>query len=136
MSNAKHDLIASPLTNAPPELGAPTVTVGEIAARLHEISTDKEATAERVRSWTREGFLHPVAQYHAGTGKHRRYDPISAFDAAILSVIADAGLRIAGQQHLHQALSLAREALQNWKEGGSVFLEIARSKPIFNSAVY
>lgn len=86
------------------------------------------ATTERIKHWTREGFLLPVEQHHAGTGKHRRYDPLSVLDAAVLNVMADAGM--AGHRHLLDALALARRAHESWSAASraSRFLEISHLK--------
>jgi hypothetical protein len=56
-----------------------------------------------------------VEQHHAGTGKHRRYAPGSAFDAAILSEIADIGVPVT-RDYLRSALPLARGALRKWRQ--------------------
>jgi hypothetical protein len=126
----KH-LTASPLTVAPPVPGTPTLTVGEIAEQLHAIAPNSFATIERIRHWTREHLLLPVDQHHGGTGKHRRYAAESVYDAAILTVIADAGLPIITQGYLRRALPLARGALLKWKARGKsqdvpLFLEISQ----------
>ena len=130
-SRKQHHLSAVPLTVASPELGTPTLTVGRIAEQLRTLAPDTAASTERIRHWTREGLLVPVERHHAGTGKHRRYDVSSVYDAAVLSVIADAGLHIAAHRYLLNGLSLARRALQKWraaKSGAGLFLEISHTK--------
>jgi DNA-binding transcriptional MerR regulator len=103
------------------------LTVGQITEQLAAIAPNKEATRERLRHWTREGLLSPVADHHSGTGTHRRYDPSSVYDAAILNAIAGAGLNIASRPYLQTALSKAREARQKWERveiKGPLFLQI------------
>jgi DNA-binding transcriptional MerR regulator len=120
-------LTAEALTVSSPIVGAPTLTVGQIAEQLVSIAPDRPATRERLRHWTREGLLSPVADHHSGTGNHRQYDPSSVYDAAILHAIARAGLNIASLPYLQSALSKAREARQKWERvenTGPLFLEI------------
>jgi hypothetical protein len=128
-----HRLTAPSLTVAPAGLGTPTLTVGEIAEQLHPIAPNTAATIERIRHWTRERLLLPVDQHHAGTGKHRRYAAESIYDAAILTVVANAGLPIVTQGYLRSALPLARRALRKWTQARSknqdipLFLEISQA---------
>jgi DNA-binding transcriptional MerR regulator len=127
----RHDLSPSSLTVGSPELGATTLTVGEIAEQLRQLEPDVKATTERLRHWTREGLLAPVQNNHAGTGKHRRYELSSKYDAAVLSVIAKAGLHITAHRYLLRGLALVRRALQKWKaakSGGGLFLEISHTE--------
>ena len=109
-----HQLTADSLAVAPPVLGRPTLTVGEIADRLHAIAPNKPMTIERIRHWTREGYWCRWISITQGTGKHRRYAEESRYDVAILSVIADIGLPIVSQGYLRSALPLARRALRKW----------------------
>jgi DNA-binding transcriptional MerR regulator len=102
-------LTAKPLTVSPPVLGSPTLSVGDIAERLSALAPDATATVERLRHWTREGLLAPVDQ-HRGTGKHRRYNENVAFDAAVLTALADAGLQIT-RPYIRSALAQARAAM-------------------------
>jgi DNA-binding transcriptional MerR regulator len=116
-----------PLTVSSPVLGTPTLTVGQIAEQLVSIAPDKPATRERLRHWTREKLLSPVADHHSGTGTHRQYDPSSAYDAAILQAIACAGLNVVSRPYLRTALSKANEARQKWELAeikGPLYLEI------------
>jgi hypothetical protein len=68
------------------------------------------------------------ASHHSGTGKHRKYDASSVYDAAILNAVARAGLHVVTQRYLLEALSTARHARQKWertKTRGPLFLEIS-----------
>jgi hypothetical protein len=72
--------------------------------------------------------LSPIASHHSGTGKHRKYDASSVYDAAILNAVARAGLHVVTQRYLLEALSAARRARQKWeraKTRGPLFLEIS-----------
>jgi DNA-binding transcriptional MerR regulator len=128
-----HQVTAVSLTVAPPIFGKPTVTVGEIAQRVQTIGPNPASTIERIRHWTREGLLIPADQHHAGSGKHRRYATESVYDAAILTVIANAGLPLVSQTYLHKALPLARGALRKWirvrrkNQDIMLFLEISQT---------
>jgi hypothetical protein len=62
-----------------------------------------------------EGLRSPIASHHSGTGKHRRYDASSVYDAAILNAVARAGLHVVTQRYLLEALSAARHAPQKWE---------------------
>jgi DNA-binding transcriptional MerR regulator len=95
--------------------GEPVLTASGIAEALRQIAPDTAGTVQKVRYWTREEVLLPVAQGHAGTGKHRRYAESAAFDAAVLFAAARAGLNIAAHRHLVDALTLARWALPTWQ---------------------
>jgi DNA-binding transcriptional MerR regulator len=112
-------LTAAPLTVVSPELGAPTLTVGQIVEQLGLVAPDPAAASERIRHWTREGLLVPVDQHHAGTGRHRRYSPDAAYEAAILNALATAGLHLVSRPYIQAALSQVRAALQKWQEARS-----------------
>jgi DNA-binding transcriptional MerR regulator len=124
------DVVAArSLTVASPSVGTPTLTVGEIAEQLGKVAPDAVATRERLRHWTREGLLAPVDRHHAGTGKHRRYDADSTYDAAILNAVASAGLHVVTQRYLIEALAMARHARRKWERTGSrgpLLLEISQ----------
>jgi DNA-binding transcriptional MerR regulator len=131
-----HHLTAASLTAGSREFGVATLTVGGIAEQLRALAPDEEASIERIRHWTREGLIGPVKKPNAGAGKHREYDVLSVLDAAILTVIADAGLHIASHKYLLDGLALIRRALQKRKPEKSrdLYLEIAYVKdsdPIF-----
>jgi hypothetical protein len=68
-----------------------SLTVGQIAEQLIALAPDAAETRERIRHWTREDLLSPVASHHSGTGRHRKYDASSVYDAAILNAVAQAG---------------------------------------------
>jgi DNA-binding transcriptional MerR regulator len=126
-----HHLTAASLTAGSPELGVTTLTVGGIAEQLRALAPDTEASIERIRHWTNQGLITPVKEPHAGTGKHREYDAFSVLEAAILTMIADAGLHIAAHQYLLDGLSQVRGAIRKRKvaEGGAdLFLEISHTK--------
>jgi DNA-binding transcriptional MerR regulator len=111
-----HVLTAVPLTVDAPELGKPTLTVGQIVEQLGPVAPDAAAMSERIRHWTREGLLLPVNQHHAGTGRHRGYSPDAVYEAAILNALATAGLHLVSRPYVHAALSQARAALKKWQE--------------------
>jgi DNA-binding transcriptional MerR regulator len=131
-----HNLTAASLTAGSPEFGVTTLTVGGIAEQLRAFAPDEEGSIERIRHWTRAGLITPLKTPYAGTGKHREYDVLSVLDAAILTVIADAGVHIASHKYLLDGLALIRGALQKRKPEKSrdLYLEIAYVKdsdPIF-----
>jgi DNA-binding transcriptional MerR regulator len=113
--------------------GEPTLTVGEIAERLSPIAPDTAATIQRIRHWTREQMLVPIDQHHEGTGKHRRYAENTVYDAAILHAATSAGLHVATQRYLIDALTFASHQLPQWKESARqgrtppLFLTIAKT---------
>jgi hypothetical protein len=82
-----------------------------------------------IRKRTREGLLVPVDRHHAGTGKHRRYDADSTYDAAILNAVASAGLHVVTQKYPIEALAMARHARAKWqrtRSRGPLLLETHR----------
>ena len=105
---------AAPLAVNNPELGAPTLTVGQIVEQLGPVAPDASAMSERVRHWTREGLLLPVNSHHAGTGRHRRYSPDAGYEAAVLNALATAGLQLVSRPYIQDALNQARATLQKW----------------------
>ena len=111
-----HRLTAASLTVAPPVLGTPTLTVGEIAEQLHPIAPNTSATIERIRHWTKIGLLRPVRHRRSGTGRHRHYSPDASFEAAILNALASVGLELVSRSYVQNALSEAREALRKWHQ--------------------
>lgn len=122
-------------TAHPWKSGEPTLTVGEIAERLSPIAPDTAATIQRIRHWTREQMLIPIDQHHEGTGKHRRYAENTVYDAAILHAVTSAGLHVATQRYLIDALTLASHQLPLWKEESArrgrpptLFLTIAKTE--------
>jgi hypothetical protein len=124
-----HALTAAPLTVASPELGAPTLTVGQIVERLGSLAPDPAAASERIRHWTREKLLVPVDQHHAGTGRHRQYSGQASYDAAVLTALANVGLQLVSRPYIQAALNQARAVLQKWKKGkssGDFFLAISQ----------
>jgi DNA-binding transcriptional MerR regulator len=114
-----HALTALPLTTGAPDLGRPTLTVGQIVEQLGPVAPDPAATSERIRHWTREGLLLPIDQHHAGTGRHRRYSPDASYEAAILNALANAGLQLVSRPYIQAALTQARAALKRWRQARS-----------------
>lgn len=113
--------------------GQSTLTVGEIAERLRPIAPDIAATVQRIRHWTREQMLVPIDRHHEGTGKHRRYAEGAVYDAAILQVVTSAGLHVATERYLIDALTHASLQLSSWREATRLgqkprmFLTISKS---------
>jgi hypothetical protein len=120
----RHTLSAVSLTVGSPELGAPTLTVGQIVEQLSAVAPDPVAISERIRHWTREGILVPVDQHHAGTGRHRRYSSDTGYEAAVLNSLANAGLHLVSRPYIQDALRHARAALQKWRQAISAGHEL------------
>jgi hypothetical protein len=119
-------LTAASVTVASPELGAPTLTVGQIVEQLGSLAPDPAAAGERIRHWTREKLLVPVDQHHAGTGRHRQYSDQASYDAAVLTALANLGLQLVSRPYIHAVLTKARAVLQEWQKGKS-----SEHKPLF-----
>jgi hypothetical protein len=124
------------------------LTIGEVAARIRHLAADPFALAERCRHWAKLGLLASAARHAEGTGKHKLYDPQVIYDAALLIILADAGIepgryvveanfkpdheeRIVGGelQWLRNALHWARQArMFEWKKsrarGEPLYLEV------------
>jgi hypothetical protein len=113
----QHALTPRSLTVSSPELGRPTLTVGQIVEQLGAVTADSRATTtERIRHWTREGLLVPVDQHHAGTGRHRGYGSDISYEAAVLDTLASAGLHLVSRPYIQTVLSHARAALRDWRQ--------------------
>jgi DNA-binding transcriptional MerR regulator len=101
---------------------APTVTIGltirGLAERLAPIAPDTDATMQQIRHWTREGLLFPIQDtLHSGPGVHRVYNDDAVYEAAVLSVVANAGLPISGSQVLADAMAQVRIEIARRKAG-------------------
>ena len=68
-----------------------TLTVRDLANRIHRRDEDPASVIERIRHWTREGFLIPTGEKNPGTGRHRTYAETAIEDALILNALADLG---------------------------------------------
>jgi DNA-binding transcriptional MerR regulator len=110
-------LEAVSFTTAPPVIGAPTLTVADIAQALVRagFAPDPAGVVQRVRHWTREHQLLPADQLHAGPGKHRLYDVDAVYVAAILHTLTAIGLPVSGSRMLTDGLTKARLAIPKWK---------------------
>jgi DNA-binding transcriptional MerR regulator len=107
--------------------GDPTLTVGEIAARLTPIAPDIEGTISKVRHWGREGLMIPVANRGEGTGRHRLYAEGEVYAAAILMVTTGAGMNVASTRFLIDALRVAKYTLPEWRKSRRpLYLKIDR----------
>jgi hypothetical protein len=132
---AVHALTAVRIATVSPELESPPlrmVKVGELADQLAAIAPDAAHTTERLRHWTREHLITPIEQHHAGTGKHRGYDgSVAPYEAAVLLVLANAGLSLVSRPYLQDALAHVRNAGEKWRRARSagrkveLFLEVA-----------
>jgi hypothetical protein len=90
------------------------ITAGQIIECVRRPGADVATLQERIRNWTKEGLLlHFIGDRSPGTGRHRKYDVGTVIDVAVLDVIAEARVPIAGRDLL-AALSLARAAHQKW----------------------
>lgn len=114
------DLSAADLAVAAPKFGAPTLTVGQIAEGLRNLTADQPATRERIRHWTREGFFSPIERHHAGTGRHHGYDPVALYQAGVLTVLVGTGVPLASRRDLLETAPLVRTAVAQWKSGNCV----------------
>jgi DNA-binding transcriptional MerR regulator len=94
------------------------LTIRSLAERLIPIAPDPDATTQQIRHWTREGLLIPIQDLHSGPGMHRLYHPEdSVCEAAVLSVVANAGLPISGSQILADAMTQVRLEIARRKTG-------------------
>jgi hypothetical protein len=75
-----------------PKRHKPTLmTIGEVAARVRHLAADPFALTERCRHWGKLGLIIPADRQAEGTGRHKLYDERAVYDAALLTVLADAG---------------------------------------------
>jgi hypothetical protein len=68
------------------------MTIGEVAARIRHFAADPFALTERCRHWAKLGLLVSAGRHAEGTGKHKLYDRRAIYDAALLIILADAGI--------------------------------------------
>jgi DNA-binding transcriptional MerR regulator len=116
---AKHHVLEAPnLTTSSPVIGAPTLTVSDLAAVLAPIAPDVAGTVQRIRHWTREDALRPAAYEHAGPGKHRRYNTDAVYSAAALHVMTYAGIPISHSRVMDDATQIVSSAAAKWHARG------------------
>lgn len=113
---AKQGLGVADLAVKNPQIGAPVMTVGDIAAALKPISPDTAGNRERIIHWGRAGALEPIGHAGGGPGKHRLYSSDAKFDAAVLHVLTSAGLPVNRSQFLPDVMAYARAQLVRWKK--------------------
>ena len=61
------------------------LTVRELAERILPVSPDGdiEALVRQLRHWTLSGVLRPIGSPYTGAGRHRKYDEIELYFAAL-----------------------------------------------------
>jgi hypothetical protein len=91
------------------------ITAGQIIECVRRPGAEVATLQERIRNWTKEGVLLPYGERSPGTGKHRRYDIDAIVSVAVLDVIAEARIPIAGRDLL-PALQLAKVAHEKWRK--------------------
>jgi DNA-binding transcriptional MerR regulator len=96
------------------DLVSQTVTVSDLAEALAPIAPDVDGTIQRIRHWTREDVLLPVAFRHAGAGKYRQYSPAAIYNAAVLHVLTAAGLPISQSRFLSELMQHVSEFALQW----------------------
>jgi DNA-binding transcriptional MerR regulator len=96
------------------DLVSRALTVSDLAEALAPIAPDVAGTIQRIRHWTREGVLQPIAFAHSGPGKHRRYSPAAIYSAAVLHVLTIAGLPVSQSQFLTQLMQWSNEFAMQW----------------------
>jgi hypothetical protein len=111
----------------PPAPSASTLTVGEIAAHIHGLAGNPTSLTERLRHFGKLGLLVAVDRSREGTGRHARYPEDAVYDAAFLTICADAGLYVNEHRYLADAMSSVRNKLPDWKKARAK----GRSVPLF-----
>lgn len=91
-----------------------SLKVGDLAAMLASTASDPESIIERIRHWTREGVLQPIASENAAPGKHRHYDKASAYCAKVLNAMADLGLPVSQSRFLADAMQVVNSEAAKW----------------------
>jgi DNA-binding transcriptional MerR regulator len=108
-------LKAVSLSISPPDVGSPTLTVSDVAAKLAPIAPDVANTVQRIRHWTRENALRPAEFEHGGPGKHRRYGADAVYSAAVLHVMTSAGLPVSHSRFMTDAMRTVAAKAAKWK---------------------
>ena len=88
------------------------MTIGEIAARIRHLAADPFALTERCRHWAKLGLLASAARHAEGTGKHKLYDQQAIYDAALLTILADAGVVDPGRHVAEAGFKPGRHSTQ------------------------
>lgn len=110
---AKQRLDAVGVAAGKPQIGAPVMTVGDIAAAIAPIAPNSR---ERIMHWSKTGVLEAIGREHAGPGNHRLYSADVRYDAALLHVMTSVGLPAHNSQFLPEAMTFARAQLARWKK--------------------
>jgi hypothetical protein len=66
-----------------------TLTVRELAERVHRHDQDVDGLVIRLRNWTKEGFLTLSGDANPGTGRRRRYPSSAITEALLLNFLTD-----------------------------------------------
>jgi hypothetical protein len=96
-----------------------TYTVGEMASRIARSGSEDEVAAitRQLRNWTNLRLLAPLEELHSGTGRHRRYEAIELFKAAILEVLArNFRVDVTGLQKFAGAFDGIRRVFPTWPD--------------------
>lgn len=72
------------------------ITVKDIAERIRRPREQLQTAIDRVRNWTKEGFLSVVGDKNPGVGRARNYSKDALLEAALLNIVSDAGMTAAG----------------------------------------
>lgn len=75
------------------------ITVKDIAERVRRPGEQLQTAIDRVRNWTKEGFLSVVGDKNPGIGRARKYSKNALLEAALLDMLSDAGMTAAGTAH-------------------------------------
>ena len=85
-------------------------TVKQLAARLRPLRDDPDRArlVRRIRHWTLVGLLPTDGDLHVGEGRHRRYQPDTAFTVALLEELARHDLGVGSLKAVMFALAAYR----------------------------
>ena len=86
-----------------------TWTAGELAERIQRRGESINQANQRIRNWTKAGYLKPLADsVRPGIGHHRRYPPTAIYDALLLDQLTQSGMSGVRATALGDAFAVVR----------------------------
>jgi hypothetical protein len=71
------------------------ISVRDIAERIQRPGETLQTAIDRVRNWTKEGFLSLIGDKNPGIGRARNYSKDALLEASLLDILSDGGMTAA-----------------------------------------
>jgi hypothetical protein len=102
-----------------------TWTAGGLAERIQRRGETINQANQRIRNWTKAGYLKPLADsVRPGIGHHRRYPLTAMYDALLLDQLTQSGMSGVRATALGDAFAVVR----NWDAAEGLLLVVTGDK--------